>query len=67
MFQFVEAHHSGKDLAVLNASNSPGAQIVQFDRNTGPNQEWEVINLPSPPSNVFAPDRQLKNRQSVAQ
>lgn len=64
IYQFFEARHSAKDLAVLNASSSPNQQIVQFTRNTGHGQMWEVINLPSQPSNVFAPDRQIKNRLS---
>lgn len=64
IFQFFEARHSGKDLAVLNASSSPNQQIVQFTRNNGHGQQWEVSNLPSPPSNVFAPDRQIRNRLS---
>ena len=64
VYQFIEARHSAKDLAVLNASSSAGQQIVQFTRNTGHGQEWEVINLASAPSNVFAPDRQIKNRLS---
>ncbi len=64
VYQFIKAHHSGKDLAVENASTAAGAHIVQFTRNTGHGQEWEVINLPSPPSNVLAPDRQFKSRLS---
>lgn len=64
VYQFMEARHSAKDLAVLNASSTPGQQIVQFTRNTGHGQEWEINNLVSPPSNTFAPDRQIKNRLS---
>ena len=47
VYQFVEAHHSGKDLAVLNASTRPGQPIVQFTRNPGRNQQWEITSLPS--------------------
>jgi len=64
LYQFIEAHHSGKDLAVENNSTSVGAHIVQFTRNTGHNQQWEITNLPSAPSAEFAPDRQIKNRNS---
>ena len=64
IFQYFQARHSGKDLAVLNASSSPNQQVVQFTRNNGHGQQWEVSNLPSPPSNVFAPDRQIRNRLS---
>ena len=59
--QYVQAHHSGKDLAVLNASTAPGQPIVQFTRNTGPNQQWEITSLPSSPAPGMAPDRQIKN------
>jgi arabinan endo-1,5-alpha-L-arabinosidase len=64
VYQFVNAHHSNKDLAVLNASTAPGQPIVQFSRNTGANQQWEIVNLPSTPAPGFAPDRQLRNRLS---
>lgn len=64
IYQFIEARHSGKDLAVLNASTASNQPIVQFTRNNGFGQQWEVLNLVSPPSNVFAPDRQIKNRLS---
>jgi hypothetical protein len=49
IYQYVQAHHSGKDLAVLNASTAPGQPIVQFTRNTGPNQQWEITSLRRPP------------------
>jgi hypothetical protein len=39
LYQFIEARHSGKDLAVENNSTSVGAHIVQFTRNTGHNQQ----------------------------
>jgi len=64
VYQFVNAHHSGKDLAVLNASTAPGQPIVQFTRNNGFNQQWEIVNLPSTPAPGMAPDRQIKNRLS---
>ena len=64
IYQYVQAHHSGKDLAVLNASTAPGQPIVQFTRNTGPNQQWEITSLPSSPAPGMAPDRQIKNRLS---
>jgi len=64
IYQYVQAHHSGKDLAVLNASTAPGQPIVQFTRSTGPNQQWEITSLPSSPAPGMAPDRQIKNRLS---
>ncbi len=64
IYQYLQAHHSGKDLAVLNASTAPGQPIVQFTRNTGPNQQWEITSLPSSPAPGMAPDRQIKNRLS---
>jgi hypothetical protein len=64
VYQFVNAHHSGKDLAVLNASTAPGQPIVQFTRNNGFNQQWEITSLPSSPAPGMAPDRQIKNRLS---
>jgi hypothetical protein len=64
IYQYVQAHHSGKDLAVLNASTAPGQPIVQFTRNSGPNQQWEITSLPSSPAPGMAPDRQIKNRLS---
>jgi hypothetical protein len=39
IYQFVEAHRSGKNLAGLNASKAPNQPIVQFTRNRGANQE----------------------------
>jgi len=64
IYEFIEARHSGKDLAVENDSTAAGAHIVQFTRNTGHNQQWEIKNLPSAPSVEFGPDRQIKNRKS---
>jgi hypothetical protein len=64
VYQFVNAHHSGKDLAVLNASTAANQPIVQFTRNSGFNQQWEIVNLPSTPAPGMAPDRQIKNRLS---
>ncbi|MGL5818903.1 MAG: RICIN domain-containing protein [Phycicoccus sp.] len=64
IFQFLKARHSGKDLVVLNASTAANAPIGQFTRNSGANQQWEQINLPTAPSTVFAPDRQFRNKQS---
>ena len=60
----VKAHLSGMDLGVLDASTAPGQPIVQFTRNTGPNQQWEITSLPSSPAPGMAPDRLIKNRLS---
>lgn len=49
---------------MLNASTAQGQPIVQFTRNSGFNQQWEIITLPSTPAPGMAPDRQIKNRLS---
>ena len=64
VYQFMEARHSGKDLASENAGTATGTHVVQFTRNHGFGQEWEITSLPTAPSTLFAPDRQLRNRLS---